>query len=131
MSLSFSDYVLAAMILLLLAGKVCKLAGWTKGALIADELEAALQKSRDLIAAIRGGGSTLNVENASEKVASQLSGVSAADVKPLVESLVESAVANKYGVSVTLDSSGNVKVDTTNLATKFVRKAGKWLKKVF
>jgi len=129
--LSFSDYVLAAMILLLLAGKVCKLAGWTKGALIADELEAALQKSRDLIAAIRGGGSTLNVENASEKVASQLSGVSAADVKPLVESLVESAVANKYGVSVTLDSSGNVKVDTTNLATKFVRKAGKWLKKVF
>jgi len=64
-------------------------------------------------------------------VASQLSGVSAADVKPLVESLVESAVANKYGVSVTLDSSGNVKVDTTNLATKFVRKAGKWLKKVF
>lgn len=129
--MSFSDYVLAAMILLLLAGKVCKLAGWTKGALIADELEAALQKSRDLIAAIRGGGSTLNVENASEKVASQLSGVSAADVKPLVESLVESAVANKYGVSVTLDSSGNVKVDTTNLATKFVRKAGKWLKKVF
>ncbi|MFA6448275.1 MAG: hypothetical protein WCX65_02305 [bacterium] len=129
--LALSDYVLLGIIVMMVIGKAMKLCGWDRGALIADELEDALQRSRELIAGARAGEGAFNIDKASEAAAARIKGASAADVRPIVESLVSDAADNRYGVSVTLDSDGNVKVDPSGLAAKAARKAGKWLKKVF
>jgi len=130
-NLTLNDYVMIGMIAMLVIGKIMKLCGWDRGVLIADELEAALQRARELIAGARAGQGALNVDKASEAVAAQIKGASAADVKPIVESLAINAKDNRYGVNITLDADGNVRVDPSGLAGKAAHKAGKWLKKVF
>jgi hypothetical protein len=94
-------------------------------------LQSALQRAGELIAGARSGQSMLNVDKASEAVAAHVKGASAADVKPIVESLVAKAADSRYGVNITLDGAGNVNVDPSGLVGKAAHKAGKWLKKVF
>jgi len=129
--LTLSDYVMLGMISTVVIGKVMKLCGWDRGALIADELQSGLQSAKDLINGARAGQGALNVDKASETVAAQIKGATATDVKPIVESLVSKAADNRYGVNITLDGDGNVKVDPSGLAAKMAHKEGKWIKKVF
>ncbi len=129
-ALSMSDVVVLVMLLAIVASRVMKLAGWDRGAYIADELAGALRDAQGLIAAARDGG-TVNLDRAAEAVAAQVKGVEAKDVRPIIESLASRAADDRYGLSVRLDSGGNVSVDPSGLAAKAVYKAGKWLKKIF
>lgn len=129
-TLSISDMVVGAMLLAVVAARVMKLAGWDRGALIADEMAGALRGAQDLIAAAQKGD-LVNLDRAADAVAAQVKGVESRDVRPIVESLVDRAADNRYGLSVRIDSGGNVSVDPSGLAAKAVYKAGKWFKKIF
>jgi len=129
--LTISDYVLAGIVFMFLLARVMKMLGWDRGVLIADELRDALQDARALIAGVRAGQGEMNVGKASEAVAARIKGASAADVRPIVESLVTRAADNRYGVDIKLDTEGNVSVDPAGLTAKLAHKAGKWFKKVF
>ena len=128
--LSLNDWLLIGIAALLVARKVMALLGWDRGALIADELRAALGEARGLILDARAGN-VFQIERAAEVAASRIKGVEAAELRPIIESLVARAEDNRYGVAVALDGDGNISVDPSGLAAKFARKAGKWLKKVF
>ena len=73
----------------------------------------------------------MSASTSAEVAASKIKGVEASEVRPVVESLVNRARDNRYGVTVTLDGDGNVRVDPSGIASKLTRKAGRWLKKVF
>ena len=95
-----------------------------------DAAQDALSEARDYIVQARAGA-VFQIDRAAEVAASKIKGVEASEVRPVVESLVNRARDNRYGVTVTLDGDGNVRVDPSGLASKLTRKAGKWLKKVF
>ncbi len=134
--LTFSDYVLIGVLVMFAAGKIARILKWDRGALIADELGAALGEARGFIVDARAAGSkgsaaTVNIDRACEAAAARVKGLNSADVKPLVESLVSSSRGSRYGVEFSLDEEGNVRVDPSGFAAKAAHKAGKWLKKVF
>ncbi len=129
-SITIGDVAAALMVLLYIAKKGLEISGWARGAMIADELRAALEGAADFIALARAGD-VVSVDRASEIAAAQVRGLEAADVKPIVQALAEKAAGTHYGVTVSMDGDGNISVDPTGLASKLTRKAGKWLKKVF
>lgn len=128
--LTLNDWLLIGVVALFLLRKLLAVSGWERGAMIADELQEALQEARDFIAKARAGDA-LQIDRAVEVAAAKIKGIDATELRPMVEALVARASDNRYGVNVTLDAEGNVRVDPSGLAAKFTRKAGKWLKKVF
>lgn len=125
------DLVMCGIVGLYFMERVFRLLGWERGAYIADELQDALQDAKEMIMAARVGGELMNIDRAAEAAASKIKGMNADDVRPIVAGLVERAQDNRYGVSVKLDSSGNVSVDPSGAVGKLAGKAGKWLRKVF
>lgn len=134
--LTFSDYVLIGVLAMFAVGKIARILKWDRGALIADELGAALREARGFITDARAAGAKdpaaiVNIDRACEAAAARVKGLDSAAVKPLVESLVTSSRGSRYGVEFSLDEDGNVRVDPSGFAAKAAHKAGKWLKKVF
>jgi hypothetical protein len=129
-ALTLNDYLLIGVLVIYLLRKLLAISGWERGAMIADELQEALQEARDFIAKARAGD-TLQIDRAAEAAAAKIKGVNAAEMRPVVEALVNRASDNRYGVNFALDTDGNVSVDPSGLAAKLSHKAGKWLKKVF
>lgn len=131
-NLTFSDYIVFGIILMFLLGRIFTMLGWKKGVYIADELQKALQQGRDLILSARNvpGGEPQKIDQAAQTAAASIRGLNVADVRPIIENLVGQAQDKRNGVSVTLDSDGNIKVDPTGAVTKVAHKVGKWFKKV-
>ena len=118
--------------------KIASKRGWKKGVLVADEIADGLNAVKEAITDLRAipvGGEikTTSVSAVSEKVAAAVPGVTAAEIKPIVEQLVHAGGGEvaKQGITVTMDSAGNISVDPSGAVNKAAHKIGKWAKKVF
>ena len=92
--------------------KIFGMLGWKKGAFIASELQKALREVDDEIRGIANGD--VNIDTVSEKVASTVSGVTAEEIKPIIEMAVDANPTKGYGVTVDLDKDGKITVNPFN-----------------
>ncbi len=133
-SISLDD-ITAAMALaaaaLLVIKIILRALKWDKGACIAGELQSALSQAATLLRDIRQDGSATAVEKAAETVASGISGVTTADIVPILSDLAATGSATRYGITVTLGENGQPSVEASGLAAHAAHKIGKWIKKVF
>ncbi len=129
-NLTLNDYALIALVAIIAAKKLMSLAGWDRGAMVADELQSALAEARSFILKAKAGDIP-QIDRAAEVAASKLKGVDAEDVKPIITALVNAGQDARNGATFKIDGQGNIEVNPAGVAAKLARKSAKWLKKVF
>lgn len=130
-NLSVQEWLALGIVAMFALAKFFKLLGWDRGAFIADELRDALHEARGFIASAREGGGAEDIERAAAAAAAKVRGLDVDDARPIIENLVKNGGDSRYGVTVSLDGNGGVRVDPSGAVNKAGRKLGKWFKKVF
>ena len=133
--ITLDQWIIIFFATMMILNKVFNALGWKKGVLIIDEIREAVQDSRDLIMtaknAANGTTAIYNINDASKSIAAKVEGLTEHDVQKVVGDLVKGSCGEINGVKLLMDSQGNISADFSNLATKYTRKLGKWVKKAF
>ena len=128
----FMIYAPVALALLPVALKlIFKITKYDKGLLYVDEIFTACNSAKGMIADMRNMDSSINVADVSTKIASEVPGITASDITPVIEHVAMQGYGSQYGIEVSINSAGDIKVDPSNLINKGIYKSTKWLKKLF
>jgi hypothetical protein len=124
--ISLEEWIIIISAVLFLLQKGFQLLGWDKGAAVVEDIQEALENNKPLIMDIKAG-KIGNIDKASDNVASRIKGIDSGDARMIIEHLITDDSVAHNGIQATIDSDGNIRVDTS----KVISKVGKLLKKVF